>query len=50
MTATFCNAPTSPNIGGFGSSRVRYGLRVRDERRSRKQHFVHLTLRKLSAG
>jgi hypothetical protein len=21
MTATFCNAPTSPNIGGFGSSR-----------------------------
>ena len=50
MTATFCNAPTSPNIGGFSSSRVRYGLRVRDERRSRKQHFGHLTLRKLSAG
>jgi hypothetical protein len=21
MTATFCNVPTSPNIGGFGSSR-----------------------------
>ena len=47
MTATFCNAPTSPNIGGFGSKprvhierRVGNELRVRDERRSRKQHFV----------
>jgi hypothetical protein len=30
--------------------RVGNELRVRDERRSRKQHFVHLTLRKLSAG
>ena len=56
MTATFCNAPTSPNIGGFGSSRGSTssegsgtGSGSGTERGSRKQHFVHLTLRKLSS-
>src|ERR1700736_97541 len=53
MTATFCNVPTSPHGGGYGSSGgCRIDQRVRIEQRDRiaQHHVVHPALLIFSAG